>query len=242
MRLNMDSHELRDARVQLGLKQQELANAIGMSAQAISFMERGRMKIEKRTELSVRYLLIHQPEDEMQEDESWVEVPGYEGLYRISTYGRVFSYPRQGAHGGFKKAHISTSDGYWYVNLHSVEKGARLWALHILVARAFIGEPPEKHEVSHEDGDRTNPRLSNLKYRTRKDNISLTEVHGTKLLGERTNSVVLTDVQVLEIKKLTPMPYDKDLGYAAIARRYGVDPQTIADIFKGKHWKHIAHQ
>lgn len=179
-----------------------------------------------------------------QQDEIWRDVVGYEGLYRISSHGRVSATRRQGSKGGLKKTHVSTTDGYIYVNLYSQSADRDYWrvAVHILVARAFLGEPPEDHEVSHEDGDRRNPKLENLKYRTRKDNIALAKIHGTCLLGENTNSAVLTGAQVIEIKQIKAVPRDPVLGYSAIARDYGVDPETIACIFKGKTWTHIPFQ
>lgn len=30
---------------------------------------------------------------------TWKDIPGYEGLYRISTSGEVYSYPRKGNFG-----------------------------------------------------------------------------------------------------------------------------------------------
>jgi len=54
----MQADELRDLRKALGLSQQELADTIGMSRKAISEMERAAAPIERRTELSMRYLAL----------------------------------------------------------------------------------------------------------------------------------------------------------------------------------------
>lgn len=48
---------LRDARQQLGLSQQALGDQLGICRQHVSDMERGRQLIERRTWLSVLYLL-----------------------------------------------------------------------------------------------------------------------------------------------------------------------------------------
>lgn len=49
---------LREARRKLGLNQTKMGKRLGMSREAISFMERGERPIELRTELAVRYRLV----------------------------------------------------------------------------------------------------------------------------------------------------------------------------------------
>lgn len=44
--------------------------------------------------------------------------------------------------------------------------------VHMLVAEAFLGPRPIGQEVRHKDDDRTNPRLDNLEYGTRQDNVN----------------------------------------------------------------------
>lgn len=53
----MTSQELRHARRKLGLTQQQLADKLGLTRVFIGMMERGERAIEKRTALSVLYLL-----------------------------------------------------------------------------------------------------------------------------------------------------------------------------------------
>ncbi len=47
-----------------------------------------------------------------------------------------------------------------------VKVGGRPVAVHVLVALAWHGKP----EVSHEDGDRANPRPVNLRWRSHREN------------------------------------------------------------------------
>lgn len=54
----MTSHQLREARLSLGLSQQALADELDMSRENVSRMEAGKKPIERRTELAVRYLLL----------------------------------------------------------------------------------------------------------------------------------------------------------------------------------------
>jgi DNA-binding XRE family transcriptional regulator len=52
----MSGEEMRSLRLTVGLSQSALADAIGMSRQSIGRMERGSERVEKRTELAVRYV------------------------------------------------------------------------------------------------------------------------------------------------------------------------------------------
>jgi hypothetical protein len=43
--------------------------------------------------------------------------------------------------------------------------------VHVLVAEAFLGPRPEGQEVNHKDFERTNNRLANLEWVTKKENL-----------------------------------------------------------------------
>jgi transcriptional regulator with XRE-family HTH domain len=53
----MSGDEMRSLRLNVGLSQSALAEAIGMSRQSIGRMERGSEKVERRTELALRYVV-----------------------------------------------------------------------------------------------------------------------------------------------------------------------------------------
>lgn len=56
--MSMDAAELKAARRRLKLKQQQLADKLDLNRKHISQMERGHVPVSRRTELSIRYLLI----------------------------------------------------------------------------------------------------------------------------------------------------------------------------------------
>ena len=54
----MNGAALKQARRELGLSQEGLAEAIGMTRVMVGLMERGRKGIERRTDLAVQLLVV----------------------------------------------------------------------------------------------------------------------------------------------------------------------------------------
>ena len=109
--------------------------------------------------------------------EEWRDVPGYEGMYQVSDLGRVRSLDRVVGHryGGTRRMkgrvlrQVPNQGGYLQVFL-SRDSKPRNFAVHRLVAEAFIGPCPKHHEVLHgAKGQRCN-KASNLRYGTSKEN------------------------------------------------------------------------
>lgn len=119
--------------------------------------------------------------------EIWKPVAGYEGLYEVSSYGRVRSLDRIDSNnhplkGVIIKPYISNS-GYLLVGLYKQQKRDRK-LLHRLVAEAFIPNPDNKPEIDHintiktdntvflnEDGS-INYDKTNLRWVTKKENMN----------------------------------------------------------------------
>lgn len=106
-----------------------------------------------------------------QSSERWLPVVGYEGLYLVSSEGRVYSFARRGASEGVKPQHLATSNGATYYKVKVTKDGRGVSRpVHILVAEAFIGPRQDGQVVRHRDGDSLNNRSSNLEYGTVNDN------------------------------------------------------------------------
>lgn len=126
--------------------------------------------------------------------EEWRPVVGYEGIYEVSSLGRVKSLARTFAHPhGPKRIKarilklILVKRGYYRVSLCG--KGERQPSLvHQLVAEAFHGpKPTPAHEVCHNDGRPGNNAASNLRWDTHSENIRDTVRHGNHLWANRTH-------------------------------------------------------
>jgi hypothetical protein len=114
--------------------------------------------------------------DNQLENEIWKPIDGYDELYKISNFGRVWSVVRRGGGGCFKKL-ILNSTGYYMVALD--KKGASHHSIHRLLALAFIPNPENKPCVDHINRIRTDNRLENLRWVTYKENNLNKELTGS---------------------------------------------------------------
>lgn len=110
------------------------------------------------------------------------------GDYAVTSDGKVISYKRNPE--GEPVAQKTDKDGYPQVNLSNNEEnhGFKVFRVHDLVARAFLGARPEGAEVLHKDGNRANAKASNLKYGDRSENAKQREAQ------KREDSVDVTDL------------------------------------------------
>lgn len=172
-------------------------------------------------------------------DETWLPVPGYEGLYEVSSYGQVrrSNGSRMAPAGYILKPRI-THDGYVRYGL---SKNRRYWHVksHRLVALAFLGPPPfPKAHVAHFDGDRMNNHVLNLRWASQLENEADKKRHGRVRgapPGEKHPQARLTIDLVKEMRQ------DAVSGTAikTIAKKFGVATLTAYDAIVGKTWKTV---
>ena len=98
-------------------------------------------------------------------NEEWRDVVGYEGLYQVSSEGRVKSLERKNCLGRTVKERIlklrTNRDGYLRLNLCAGGK-SRVFFVHRLVCQAFHENPNNKSDVNHINEDKTDNRACNL--------------------------------------------------------------------------------
>ena len=179
-----------------------------------------------------------------QPNEHWLPVPGWEGLYIVSNYGRVKSLDRtlpvlnqkNRFFAGRIIKPIKTPKGYYHVMLCVNGRNKRFY-VHRLVAMAFIPNPENKPEVNHRDGVRTNNNSENLEWCTAFENSLDAHLSRGKIMsfrrGEDHFCSKLSETQVKEIRG-SPQITASEFG-----KRFMVRATTIRNIRSGRKWKHI---
>jgi hypothetical protein len=112
-------------------------------------------------------------------EEVWKDVPGYEGLYQISSFGRVRTLDRvitqsNGVRRNVKGKVYKEPTGskyYWTVILVGRDGKTAFQTAHRLVATLFIPNLDNKPCINHKNGIKTYNRVENLEWVTRKENV-----------------------------------------------------------------------
>ena len=102
-------------------------------------------------------------------EEIWKDIKGYEGLFQISSIGRVNSlnYRKSGKEGFLSVYTMNTG----YPATHLCRNGEeKVVLIHRLIAEAFIPNPENKPEVDHINCDRKDFRIENLRWVSSKEN------------------------------------------------------------------------
>lgn len=134
--------------------------------------------------------------------EIWKDIPGYEGYYQASNFGRVKSMERISIRNNGHSEHSvyrtkekikkvqKQSRGYSQVVLYK-DGVAKTIRLNTLIARMFVPNPEEKPYVNHIDGNKDNNRADNLEWVTAKENTA--HAYRTGLLVHYTKTVLQID-------------------------------------------------
>ena len=144
--------------------------------------------------------------------EIWADVPGYEGLYQISSLGRVKSLDRISNDGKTRHGRIISTkeNNRGYVQVHLYRDGfCRMKLLHRLVAEAFIQNPDNLPQVNHIDEDKSNNSAINLEWCTNLYNRRYgtgyqrsVDGHDYKKISETNKKPVIQyDMDMVEIKR-----------------------------------------
>ena len=110
--------------------------------------------------------------------EEWRNVVGYEGLYMVSSFGRIMSLTKEvSSRYGTRTitckllSPSNSTDGYCKVILCLNANNRKHVKVHRLVAEAFIPNPKNKPQIDHIDRNRKNNNVNNLRWCTHLENM-----------------------------------------------------------------------
>ncbi len=170
------------------------------------------------------------------------DVVGFPG-YRVGSDGTIWCCRRTGPNRWLclsgewrRKNPRPRPDGYVWVNLVREGKGYGR-ALHRLVLEAFVGPPSPGHCGCHENGDRSDNRVSNLRWDTARNNLADRRRHNTipVQVGEANNAAKLSerDVRTIRQMRAAGVPRYK------VAAQFGLHTVTVGLITARKRWAHV---
>lgn len=170
--------------------------------------------------------------------EKWIGFPGWEDRYDISSYGRLRGYVWGRKSLSVPRLVKTTKDkrtGYHKIMLHR-GKEMKSSVIHRWVLLAFKGLPPDsKMEACHNDGNKDNNRLSNLRWDTKKNNKADMHKHGTALVGQKGGNSKLTEKQVIMMRK----KHQKGAKLKHLSTLFSCSISTVWLIVNRKTWSNI---
>ncbi len=154
------------------------------------------------------------------------DIKGYEGLYAITSCGKVWSYISK----KFLKPKIDR--GYFKVHLYK-DKKQKSYYIHRLVAEAYIPNPENLPEINHKDEIKSNNSIKNLEWCTGLYNLQ----YGTRverMAKKRGKKIICVETgEVFDSQK-------------EAAERYGLNQGNLSRVCRGilqtcggYHWRFV---
>lgn len=184
--------------------------------------------------------------------EVWKPIPGFDG-YEISNYGNVRSYFTKNGDDATRSCKGSTwhlankpqrvlkpglSQGYKFVTL--LKRGDRfVYRVHVLVALVFLGDRPVGMNVCHNDDDKLNNYLGNLRYDYQKNNVADALRNGKINRQRRIRPIpapTKTRPSKDQAREIRELAFNK-ISLTEIGRMFKITKSGISRIVNGLHHK-----
>jgi hypothetical protein len=166
----------------------------------------------------------------------WIEIPGYERIYQAASTGKIRRIGKASGATALKELKPFLQNGYCFVCL-SINRKIKRKSVHSLVMLSFKGPVPDRHEINHIDGNKSNNNIKNLEYVTRSQN----RWHSVNILGEKIVSGERHGMSKLDKNKVKNMRKFRQAGltYKKIADLFSIDYQTAWSAINSRTWCHV---
>lgn len=154
------------------------------------------------------------------------DIKGYEGLYAITSCGKVWSYRS-------KKFLKSCKQSTEYLAVTLCKDGTRKsYTIHRLVAEAYLPNPNNLPQVNHKDENKTHNYINNLEWCDNTYNVNY-GTHNKRVGRARSKTVICVETNIVYY---SPTEVEQTLG---------IDASSIHKCCKGKrhtaggyHWRY----
>lgn len=149
-------------------------------------------------------------------EEIWKDIEGYEGMYMVSSLGRVKTLV-----GRYKNVTILKErykkNGYCYITLYKNKK-PHTYLVHRLVAQAFIPNPNNYPVVNHKDENPSNNCADNLEWCTQEYNINYGNGNNKRSLSHKGKQLTKTHIENISKAKKGKMIGSKNPNSIPVAQ------------------------
>jgi hypothetical protein len=185
----------------------------------------------------VEALVMFEVEQFTTNETEFREILGFDG-YRVGDDGTVWSCR------AFSRWESETNEWHrlkpqlrrGYLRVGLTRNGKLHWrSVHRLVLEAFVGTCLPGMEACHNDGNRLNNRLDNLRWDTPVANAQDKHRHGRTARGSRAGRAKLTEGDIPVVRRLRA----EGASYGEIAALCGLTRATVIALLKGRTWNHV---
>ncbi len=165
--------------------------------------------------------------DMSEQKEVWKWVKGWEGIYKISSHGRLKSFKEN------PDGYILSIGPYNSRYVHHVlcygKRQESVW-IHRLVAEHFIPNPNNKKYVNHKDMDGHNNKVSNLEWVTASENAQHAVENNPEIIEGMVHYNKFERPKVIEQLTLEGEKIDEFPNGAEASRQTGICKRNILQV------------
>lgn len=166
--------------------------------------------------------------------EIWKPIAGYEGLYEVSSHGRVRSIIED--RNRRRRELKAFNSGYGYVVISLTGRlGLKRHFVHRLVAAAFIPNPLGLPAVNHIDACKTNNQVENLEWVTLAENNRHAARMGITPRGSKHHYAKLDEAKVVDMRKRHRMGET----LRGLAAAFDTSFTNVFHVVNFQTWKHV---